>query len=112
MERVRRRISVRGNCVACPTGMEDIDHVFRSCAVARDYWLKVLPDIVSAMQLQIGFQDWWLQNIGNPKLNPVFGIGAWLLWKRRNRLIFENAAWSVEELGNQAKFWELLLSSS
>ncbi|CAN1121005.1 Putative ribonuclease H protein At1g65750 [Linum perenne] len=112
LERVRRTISDQGNCVACPNGMEDVDHVLRSCDVARSFWRLVLPDVISAPQVQVGFQDWWLGNIGNPKLNPMFGIGAWLLWKRRNRLIFENAAWSVEELSNQSKFWEHLLSSS
>ncbi|CAN1165013.1 Putative ribonuclease H protein At1g65750 [Linum perenne] len=92
--------------------MEDIDHVFRSCAVARSFWSQVLPDVISAAQLHLRFQDWWLGNLGNSKLNPVFGIGAWLLWKRRNRLIFEGEAWSTGELCHQSKFWEHLLSSS
>ncbi|CAN1776256.1 Putative ribonuclease H protein At1g65750 [Linum perenne] len=45
-------------------------------------------------------------------MNPSFGIAAWLIWKRRNKFIFDGISWSTAEVSNQAKFWELLLSSS
>ncbi|CAN1788615.1 Putative ribonuclease H protein At1g65750, partial [Linum perenne] len=41
-----------------------------------------------------------------------FGIIAWLIWKRRNKAIFEDVSWSTTEVSNQVKFWVLLLSSS
>ncbi|CAN1799031.1 Putative ribonuclease H protein At1g65750 [Linum perenne] len=42
----------------------------------------------------------------------MFGVVAWLIWKRRNKFIFDNVSWSEEEVSSQAKFWVHLLSSS
>ncbi|CAN1847923.1 Putative ribonuclease H protein At1g65750 [Linum perenne] len=72
MERMRRGIADQST--------EDINHIFRSCRVARDIWSLILPEVISANQLQWDFQNWWVTNIGNPNNNPLFGIGAWS-WK-------------------------------
>ncbi|CAN1121361.1 Putative ribonuclease H protein At1g65750, partial [Linum perenne] len=87
-------------------------HIFRGCNVARSIWSLILPAVVSLAQLHLDFQSWWIANIGNPIINPLFGIVAWLIWKRRNKLVFDGVSWSTEEVRNQAKFWDLLLSSS
>ncbi|CAN1272392.1 Putative ribonuclease H protein At1g65750 [Linum perenne] len=42
----------------------------------------------------------------------IFGITAWLLWKRRNRLIFHSESTTVSEVFNQVKLWVHLYSSS
>ncbi|CAN1847925.1 Putative ribonuclease H protein At1g65750 [Linum perenne] len=112
MERMRRGIADQSTCEACGHVGEDINHIFRSCRVARDIWSLILPEVISANQLQWDFQNWWVTNIGNPNNNPLFGIGAWLIWKRRNKLVFDRVAWSAEEVRNQSKFWVLLLSLS
>ncbi|CAN1781229.1 Putative ribonuclease H protein At1g65750 [Linum perenne] len=112
MERLRRHMSDRSECAACGGGGEDINHIFRGCNVARSIWSLILPEVVSVPQLELDFQSWWFANIGNPIINPLFGIVAWLIWKRRNKLVFDGVAWSTEDVRNQAKFWDLLLSSS
>ncbi|CAN1784070.1 Putative ribonuclease H protein At1g65750 [Linum perenne] len=112
MERMRRGIADQSTCEACGHVGEDINHVFRSCRVARDIWSMILPEVISANQLQWDFQNWWVMNIGNPNINPLFGFGAWLIWKRRNTLVFDRVAWSAEEVRNQSKFGVLLFSSS
>ncbi|CAN1759332.1 Putative ribonuclease H protein At1g65750 [Linum perenne] len=35
-----------------------------------------------------------------------------MIWKKRNKMLFENIAWTEEEVRCQVKFWVLLLSSS
>ncbi|CAN1120273.1 Putative ribonuclease H protein At1g65750 [Linum perenne] len=67
---------------------------------------------IATSNLGSDFSSWWLDNISNQKYYPLFGITAWLLWKRRNKVIFDNANWSVEEVKSQAKFWVTLLSLS
>ncbi|CAN1816844.1 Putative ribonuclease H protein At1g65750 [Linum perenne] len=50
--------------------------------------------------------------ISNKDSNTQFGIIAWLLWRARNQLIFEERSLSVLEISEQCKFWiDLVLSS-
>ncbi|CAN1743013.1 Putative ribonuclease H protein At1g65750 [Linum perenne] len=112
LERMRRHLSNFDGCVACGQGAESLDHLFRTCNVARSIWSAMLPEVISPIQEQWSFQSWWSNNIANLQLNPSFGIIAWLIWKRRNKLIFEGVSWSVDEVSHQVKFWVLLLSSS
>ncbi|CAN1125418.1 Putative ribonuclease H protein At1g65750 [Linum perenne] len=109
-ERMRRHLAASGECVACGGIDEDLNHVLRECIVAKSIWALELPDVISAQQAHWNFQVWWFANVGNPQINPLFGILAWLIWKRRNMLIFERVAWTAEEVRNHAKFWVLLLS--
>ncbi|CAN1790174.1 Putative ribonuclease H protein At1g65750 [Linum perenne] len=112
VERVRRHLSATEMCTACNHNVEDIDHVLRKCTAAMEVWNALLPEAVSQPALQRDFSEWWLDNIGNQSINPSFGVIAWLIWKRRNKLIFETVGWTLEEVRNQVKFWVLLLSSS
>ncbi|CAN1170101.1 hypothetical protein LINPERHAP2_LOCUS28790 [Linum perenne] len=57
------------------------------------------------------FDDWWMQGLGNPTSFLLFGVVAWVLWKRRNHLVFQNEAWSVKEVCSQVKLWDHLSSS-
>ncbi|CAN1808124.1 Putative ribonuclease H protein At1g65750 [Linum perenne] len=111
-ERMRRHLAASDTCSACSQGAETLDHLFRSCRFARDVWNACLPVVLSPEQQHLNFQDWWIGNVGNASLNPTFGVAAWLIWKRRNKSIFENVVESASEVCNQVKFWVLLLSSS
>ncbi|CAN1725502.1 Putative ribonuclease H protein At1g65750, partial [Linum perenne] len=42
----------------------------------------------------------------------IFGVTTWVLWKRRNRLIFHSENTTVSEVCHQVKFWVHLYSSS
>ncbi|CAN1123631.1 Putative ribonuclease H protein At1g65750 [Linum perenne] len=109
---MRRHLAASDICSACSQGAETLDHLFRSCRFAREVWSACLPDVLSPEQQRLNFQDWWISNVGNACLNPTFGVAAWLIWKRRNKSIFENVVESTAEVCNQVKFWVLLLSSS
>ncbi|CAN1846003.1 Putative ribonuclease H protein At1g65750 [Linum perenne] len=112
LERARRHLTASDLCAACTQVPESLDHLFRSCQIARSIWNECLPDVLSATQQSLSFQEWWVSNISNTRLNPSFGVIAWLIWKRRNMAIFEDVNWSTAEVRNQVKFWVLLLSSS
>ncbi|CAN1293173.1 Putative ribonuclease H protein At1g65750 [Linum perenne] len=53
-----------------------------------------------------------MEGITNSQTRLLFGVTAWLLWRRRNRLVFHNEKLSVLELCCQAKFWVQFYSSS
>ncbi|CAN1835860.1 Putative ribonuclease H protein At1g65750 [Linum perenne] len=53
-----------------------------------------------------------MEGITNSQTRLLFGVTAWLLWRRRNRLVFHNEKLSVSELCCQAKFWIQFYSSS
>ncbi|CAN1136609.1 hypothetical protein LINPERHAP2_LOCUS9567 [Linum perenne] len=107
VERARRHMSTTDAYEACQCHQEDVEHVLRSCRVSKEIWSRILPEVVSAEQLLKDFQSWWIGNIGDRKLNPLFGFGAWLIWKMRNMFIFENTTWSAEEVSSQDKFWSI-----
>ncbi|CAN1755653.1 Putative ribonuclease H protein At1g65750 [Linum perenne] len=111
-ERVKRHLSSSDSCAVCSQGSESLDHLFRLSDFAKSTWNAILPEAISPAQQHLNFQESWVGNVGNTKLNPSFGIAAWLIWKRRNKFIFEGVSWSTAEVSNHAKFWELLLSSS
>ncbi|CAN1766118.1 Putative ribonuclease H protein At1g65750 [Linum perenne] len=112
LERTRRHISNSDTCTVCGRGAESLDHLFRYCDVANAVWNACLPQVMSPTQRQWDFDTWWTNNVGDHALNPTFGVVAWLLWSRRNKLIFEGITWSAEEVNCQVKFWVRLLSSS
>ncbi|CAN1272391.1 Putative ribonuclease H protein At1g65750 [Linum perenne] len=58
------------------------------------------------------FLDWWNRGLSDVRMKLIFGITAWLLWKRRNRLIFHSESTTVSEVFNQVKLWVHLYSSS
>ncbi|KAK8562211.1 hypothetical protein V6N12_049258 [Hibiscus sabdariffa] len=88
---VTRHIAISDECALCHGGPEDVNHVFRSCVYARDFWPSVLsPE--SVPQLFVApFEDWFHDNINNGMSvgdgravwNVRFSIYCWLLWKLR-----------------------------
>ncbi|CAN1776729.1 Putative ribonuclease H protein At1g65750 [Linum perenne] len=111
-ERRRRHISNDASCPDCKGGTEDIDHVLRSCRFAQGVWSSMLPGVIGGTNATVDFSGWWLQGIGDSKTRLPFGVIAWLLWRRRNRLVFHDENLSVSEFCCQAKFWIHLYSSS
>ncbi|CAN1819379.1 Putative ribonuclease H protein At1g65750, partial [Linum perenne] len=76
MERARRHISLSDTCAACSQGPGTLDHLFRLCQFSKSIWSAIHPEVLSQVQLQLDFQAWWVNNVGNSKLNPSFGIAA------------------------------------
>ncbi|CAN1758529.1 Putative ribonuclease H protein At1g65750 [Linum perenne] len=111
-ERRRRHISPDAICPECQGDCEDVEHVFRSCSLAQSIWRSMLPQVLDGSNANANFSDWWIKGIGDGKSSLSFGIIAWLLWRRRNRLVFNSEKLSVSEVCSHAKFWIHLYSSS
>ncbi|CAN1177207.1 Putative ribonuclease H protein At1g65750 [Linum perenne] len=48
----------------------------------------------------------------NTKCNVKFGLTAWVIWKARNKYIFENLCQPCSAVAEQCKFWTNLVLSS
>ncbi|XVF40762.1 hypothetical protein PTKIN_Ptkin01aG0141200 [Pterospermum kingtungense] len=102
-ERVRRRLSNRGDCVCCPGIMEDLDHLFRRCNRAVQVWEVFLPSSVLYDQSRVMFDEWLKLNLTGrvhsdftQDWSAMFVIILWWLWRWRNDLVFNNRVVSLE----------------
>ncbi|CAN1161707.1 Putative ribonuclease H protein At1g65750 [Linum perenne] len=112
VERARRRLTDDTGCTECSRGAEDIEHVLRSCPFAQLVWSRVLPEIISTEKMNEPFDQWWSSAVADCRVNPVFGLSSWIIWRRRNQRVFEDVTLSVDEVVGQISFWAQLLSSS
>ncbi|CAN1304300.1 Putative ribonuclease H protein At1g65750 [Linum perenne] len=110
-ERRRRHIATDASCPECRDLCEDCEHVLRRCSLARQVWEAQLPEVLVGDNTNASFADWWRVGISNLDSRLQFGIIAWLLWHRRNRLVFQNENTSASEVCGQVKFWVHFYSS-
>ncbi|CAN1796019.1 Putative ribonuclease H protein At1g65750 [Linum perenne] len=111
-ERWRRRVTADASCPECKGSCEDTEHVLRRCDFAELVWREMLPDMALSISNGSDFSVWWNRGLSDGEKNLVFGVTAWVLWKRRNQLIFHSENLSVSEVCGQVKFWVHLYSSS
>jgi hypothetical protein len=93
-------------CPLCDQEQETIDHLLVSCVFARQFWFSLLQ----RLQFQeftpqvdtFSFMDWWQRMndlpLGPRKkgLNSMIVLGTWILWKHRNRCVFDGLlAWQL-----------------
>ncbi|WVZ76728.1 hypothetical protein U9M48_024677 [Paspalum notatum var. saurae] len=107
----RRGLQHHPRCLLCDQDFETIDHLLASCVFSRQFWFQLLqkfglqslypePGVVS-------FGDWWRnlnEAVSGPikqGLNSVVILGAWSLWKLRNRCVFDGVSPSLAGLVNQ-----------
>ncbi|CAN1152526.1 Putative ribonuclease H protein At1g65750 [Linum perenne] len=111
-ERRCRHISPDATCTECLDPCESVEHVIRRCRLAQDVWRELLPSAIIGNSAINAFLDWWIAGIDYKPNRILFGVTSWLLWHRRNRLVFHNEKMSVLEICGQVKFWTHLYSSS
>jgi hypothetical protein len=99
---------------------ETIDHLLVSCAIARQFWFILLSQVnllvVSPQPEDSSFLQWWekanrvVTEPAKKDLDSLFILGAWVLWKHRNRCVFDaappNLAAAVTQAGEERLFWE------
>lgn len=99
---LERRGLPRFNCKACGAHEDDL-HVFLNCPIAVEVWNQIplahkpLTSIPSlAMLIKQGKDYVPLPPTG---LNaPLWPWVVWNLWKARNKLVFENRAFTAQEI--------------
>jgi len=120
------RLAKRGlnhppKCPLCDQIEETIDHLLVSCVFTRQFWFIILQQFglqAAAPQLaDICFVDWWggvsnmLSGQGKKGVNSIIILGAWLIWKHRNRCVFDgetpNVSRVVEAFREEVQLWSV-----
>lgn len=99
----KRNISQDENCPLCGSDIEDVSHVLKICLAAKTLWqcLRVPPLLLNHHPQN--FALWLKTACSSNELSPFFhgawetiiAFGCWILWKARNRSIFELASPSL-----------------
>lgn len=82
-------------CVWCDNKEENTMHVLRDCRLAKEIWVRLLPDHDRVGFFSGNLWEWLELNLkrlsGTGKENWVstFAVSCWLLWKWRNKRIFD-----------------------
>ncbi|CAN1851936.1 Putative ribonuclease H protein At1g65750 [Linum perenne] len=87
-ERRKRHVATDASCPECRGGCENVEHVLRRCEFAELVWREMIPELSLSATNDLAFQDWWYRGLCNNEMKLTFGITAWVLWRRRNRLVF------------------------
>jgi hypothetical protein len=117
----RRGLDFPECCVLCDQEDETVQHIISSCVFARQFWHCVLSPIgfsvVVLKRSDTCFVDWWRGALslipkGKKKgFNSVAILGAWSLWKHRNKCVFDGAspclANLVEGFREEQQNWSL-----
>ncbi|KAK8626971.1 hypothetical protein V6N13_134600 [Hibiscus sabdariffa] len=82
-----------------------MDHVLRSCTVAKGVWTRLLPPARWESFFGLPFPEWLRLNLFDKSFSTVdaergvrFAITCWLLWKRRCRLLFESGEGMMDDV--------------
>ncbi|CAN1806131.1 Putative ribonuclease H protein At1g65750 [Linum perenne] len=112
VERKRRHLTNQVICSRCSLQPESLPHVLFECCFALQVWKAVLPEAVRVKEVHGEFFTWWKMMLVDEKQSTKFGITAWLLWKARNKLIFDKEVQSVSTVFEQCVYWTNLVLSS
>jgi hypothetical protein len=94
-----------------------VQHILSNCVFTRQFWHNILTpigfSIVAPKRRDSCFAEWWRKASARiPKskrkgFNSVVILGAWSLWKQRNRCIFYGArpCLSTSEDGFKDEMW-------
>jgi hypothetical protein len=100
-DRLARRGLPHPEC--CPLSLcdqheETIEHLLISCVFVRKFWFELLRLFglhAFAPQHNDFLQEWWriqsskLDGLFQKGFNSLVVLGAWVLWKHRNRCVFQ-----------------------
>ncbi|CAN0903682.1 Putative ribonuclease H protein At1g65750 [Linum grandiflorum] len=111
-ERGRRHLTNQVLCSLCSCNTESCIHVLRDCRFARSFWSKVLPQVITATELNKEWSAWLDDHIRHTTRSLVFGVGVWLLWHARNKRLFEQDTENHIEVVHRCDYWVALISSS
>ncbi|CAN1807017.1 Putative ribonuclease H protein At1g65750 [Linum perenne] len=99
-------------CPCCNNEEESILHTLRDCCRAKDIWNRLVPGHDLTAFYSSDFDEWWRRSLENSNFCVLFGVAAWIIWKRRNDLIFSGSIQSVEAAIRHHQFWISLIRES
>ncbi|XP_066361038.1 uncharacterized protein [Miscanthus floridulus] len=86
------------DCALCSQEPESADHLTEISVFAREAWFRVLAPLgLAQLALQQGtsITGWWLSSRARLRaqlrkgFDSLLILGAWCLWKERNRRVFD-----------------------
>ncbi|CAN0857782.1 Putative ribonuclease H protein At1g65750 [Linum grandiflorum] len=111
-ERGRRHLTNQVLCSFCSSSIECCLHILRDCVFARNFWGKILPQVTSANEVSKALRVWMDEHVRSSTHSLVFGVGVWLLWRARNKRIFEQDKETFLDVAHRCDYWVALISSS
>lgn len=108
--RLKRHVSLDASCPGCGASEESITYLLRNCSKVRDTWRHQKFD----QKLNFFFQDChdWNYNNTNGEQGHLFAVCCWMIWKRRNDVIFNGKNWSDWFLFNQIRTLDELVAQN
>ncbi|CAN0906730.1 Putative ribonuclease H protein At1g65750 [Linum grandiflorum] len=111
-ERGRRHLTTQVLCSFCSSHTESCIHVLRDCTFARQFWSNVLPQVIAGNELSKDWSVWLDEHIRSHMHSLVFGVGVWLLWRARNKRIFDQDTEIFMDVAHRCDYWVALIRSS
>ncbi|CAL1388702.1 unnamed protein product [Linum trigynum] len=100
-ERRRRHLTTVARCQICGGDEETTLHVIRDCPYARAAWADFLQEEPDESFFQDDLRRWILHYLaGRSRSVPPtrFAVMCWMLWKNRNKFVFEKELDSTSSL--------------
>lgn len=116
---LRRRVigsAVEAKCPLCDSEIETAAHLFLGCPHTSEVWFEIYRwlSITSAMHNQVRehflqFSGYFHWKRGESLAACTWICCVWVIWKWRNKIIFENVSWNkdrvVEEIRGRVWSW-------
>jgi hypothetical protein len=108
-------------CPLCDQEPKSIDHLLVSCVFSRVFWYRLLRKFglhsLSPQQVETSFFGWWekssaqVLSMRKKGLDFLIALGAWMIWKHRNKVVFDGRTPSISFLlqaaGDEREMWQL-----
>ncbi|GJT73640.1 RNA-directed DNA polymerase, eukaryota [Tanacetum coccineum] len=106
-------------CPLCNAAMEDVQHVFFRCDVARvvlrkicRWWDLDWQEICSFSDWDAWFLSFWLSSRLKSILEGVFYVAWWRIWRLQNQLVFDASPPNRSTIFDDIVSWSFLWCSS
>ncbi|CAN0903367.1 Putative ribonuclease H protein At1g65750, partial [Linum grandiflorum] len=82
--------------------------------IALQVWSKILPQAITEDELSKDWSTWLDTHIRHREESHslTFGVGVWLLWRARNKRVFEHETDTYLEVAHRCDYWVALITSS
>ncbi|CAN0873401.1 Putative ribonuclease H protein At1g65750 [Linum grandiflorum] len=97
-ERGRRHLTNQVFCSFCSDHTKSCIHILRDCRFARQFWSKIIAQVISGEELSKDESNWLDTHVcpREERRTLTFGVGVWLLWRVRNKRLFEHDTESTD----------------